>query len=444
MSAAETRDGSLARRAARGGLWTLAGRGVSELLRLGSNLVLTRLLFPDAFGLMAIVYSLSQGARMVSDLGIRGSIVQNRRGEEADFANTAWTIQILRGFGIATALLLASGPAASFYGDPRIALLVRVIAINAALEGFTSTAVFALIRRIEPGPQIVRELVSQCVGIVAMFSWAAISPSPLALAAGAVASTVSQLVMSHRLIPGYRNRLRYERAAARSIVRFGRWIIFATLMTFLLQQGDRLVLGKLLTAAELGVYTIAVFLAQAVPNVTQLLSVNVLFPVYARLGERSEEEQRREIARYRAAVLGLALPLLWLLAAIGPELVSLLYDPRYHGAGWMLQMLAVGMIGTVISLSQERVLLARGDSFGHMLLQGSQALILIGGIALGWNAIGGTRGLLIGVSAARLAGYLPLAWLVRRLGLWQPRQDALAFAASVFALALVFAIRGVP
>lgn len=68
-----------------------------QLIRLGSNLILTRLLFPEAFGLMALVQTFMTGLAMFSDIGIGPSIIQNRRGEDPDFLNTAWTIQIGRG-----------------------------------------------------------------------------------------------------------------------------------------------------------------------------------------------------------------------------------------------------------------------------------------------------------------------------------------------------------
>jgi O-antigen/teichoic acid export membrane protein len=73
----------------RGSLFTVIGHVAGEGLRLLSNLLLTRLLFPEAFGLMAIATAVLQGARMLSDVGIRGSIVQHERGAEPAFTNTA-------------------------------------------------------------------------------------------------------------------------------------------------------------------------------------------------------------------------------------------------------------------------------------------------------------------------------------------------------------------
>jgi O-antigen/teichoic acid export membrane protein len=441
MSEATAEEGSLASRAGRGGLWLLAGRGCGLGLRLVSNLVLTRLLAPEAFGLMALVQSVAQGVKMFSDLGIRGSVVQDPRGEEQIFLDTAWTIQILRGVGVSAGLALLAWPAAIFYGDAQLRPLLLVIALSAALDGLGSTAIYTLIRRVKPGPQVVRDLAAQLSAFVVTLAWAWYAPSVWALVGGSITSSLVLVCLSHRLIPGYRNRLAYDRVAARSIVRFGRWILVATAMTFLFNQSDRLVLGKLVSAGELGVYAIAAFLALAVPDLVQLLVVNILFPIYVRISGFDRDRQRRELARYRAAVLAFGLPPLWLLAIFGRDLVGFLYDPRYAEAGWMLQILAVGMLGTVVSSSAERVLLARGDSFSHMILQACQATLLLGGMWVGGQLMG-LRGLLIGVSAARLLAYLPLAVLIRRHGVWQPAFDSAALLVSLVVVGLGQMLRG--
>ena len=76
---------------------TFLSIGGSNGLRLVSNLILTRLLFPEAFGLMALVQVFIAGLNMFSDAGIRTAIIRHTRGDDPDFLNTAWTIQIIRG-----------------------------------------------------------------------------------------------------------------------------------------------------------------------------------------------------------------------------------------------------------------------------------------------------------------------------------------------------------
>ena len=90
---------SLKKQAVRGTIWTVFGYGSSQVLRFGGNLILTRLLVPDLFGLMALVQIFIRGLSLFSDIGIRPSIIRSDRGDDPIFLNTAWTIQVIRGFG---------------------------------------------------------------------------------------------------------------------------------------------------------------------------------------------------------------------------------------------------------------------------------------------------------------------------------------------------------
>ena len=98
--------------AVRASIWSIYGFGASQLRRLVANLVLTRLLVPEAFGLMAIVTILIVGLAMCTDVGTNASIIQNKRGEEGSFSNTAWSMKVIRGFVTAALLFLFSEPIA--------------------------------------------------------------------------------------------------------------------------------------------------------------------------------------------------------------------------------------------------------------------------------------------------------------------------------------------
>ena len=88
---------SINKLAMRGAIWTFVGYGVGQSLRLGSNLILTRLLVPEMFGLMSLINVFILGLSLFSDIGVGPSIIQHKRGDEPEFYNTAWTLQVIRG-----------------------------------------------------------------------------------------------------------------------------------------------------------------------------------------------------------------------------------------------------------------------------------------------------------------------------------------------------------
>ncbi|MFQ3629446.1 MAG: oligosaccharide flippase family protein, partial [Cyanobacteriota bacterium] len=89
---------SIKQLAIRGTAWVVLTYGISLALRIGSNLILTRLLNPEMFGKVSLVWVFLGALVLFSDLGVAPSIIQSKRGDDPDFLNTAWTIQVIRGF----------------------------------------------------------------------------------------------------------------------------------------------------------------------------------------------------------------------------------------------------------------------------------------------------------------------------------------------------------
>src|SRR5580658_4675768 len=81
--------------------WTAVGFGGAQVLRFAFNLILTRLLYPELFGLMALAFSVITGLNLFSDFGTAAIVVSHPRGADREFLNTVWSLQILRGLVLA-------------------------------------------------------------------------------------------------------------------------------------------------------------------------------------------------------------------------------------------------------------------------------------------------------------------------------------------------------
>ena len=413
--AAETARPRLRALALRGAAWTLAGYGLSQVLRLGGNLVLARLLFPDAFGLMALVFMVLQGLQMFSDVGIAPSIVQNRRGEDAAFLKTAWTIQAVRGLVLCLACAALAPLVAQFYGQPALNLLLSIAGLTALLAGFESTAIPLANRRMAVRSLTVLELGAQILSLAVMVIWAWQAPSVWPLLGGALVYSAVRLTGSFFVLPNVPVGLRWDRTAARELFHFGRWVFVSTLLTFLVTQGDRMLFGKLLSLSELGVYSIAAMLALLPKQIVTRIEGAVLFPTYSAVVQQGRELGPTFTRVRRPVAVGMGLITAILLAA-GPHLVAVLYDPRYQDAGWMLQLIAAGVVLQALESINGAALLAAGNA--RAVAAGS-AVKLAGMIALvpiGWH-FGGMVGALVGFLLAEFGKYLVSAGLVRRLGL---------------------------
>ncbi len=416
-------------------LWTMTGHGSNEFLRLLSNLVLTRILIPEDFGLMLLVNVFLMGLQLFSDVGIGPSIIQNKRGEEKSFLNTAWTIQVGRGFFLWFIAILAAQPFANFYEQPQLAQILPIAGVAAVIGGFNCTSLFSLNRKLHLGKVTLLAIAQQIVGITVMIVWATIHPTVWALVAGNLTNVLVRAVASHFLIKGHRNRFHWDREASRSLFRFGKWIFLSTAFGFFATRGDHLILGKLISVEELGYFSIATALAAGVITLLTTIGRRVLFPVYARLAERSSEELTKNLVRIRLNLLCMALPPLCLLSIFGDHIVNFLWDPRYEPAGPMLQILSAGGVVRVINTTSIPVLLAVGDSFRHLINTITRSLFLALAMFVGAH-YGGTMGCIAGIAVAPILQYPVLSFTIYRYGAWHP---ALDLGAALLAGTLIFA-----
>lgn len=272
--------GNLRQLALRGTVWTLLGYGAAQVLRLGGNLILTRLLFPELFGLMALVNTFLIGLALLSDPGIGFSLVQNRRGTESAFLNTAWTIQVVRGIGLWLVSFGLAIPFAEFYGEPQLRTILPVAAFGLLLAGFNSTSLETLKRTLRLGTLTRLELGVQASGLLVVIIWAYLAPGIWALVAGGLTAAVVRLIASHWVQQGPRNRFVWDSFAAHDIWTYGKWIFLTSAITFFGEQSDRLLLGKVALLTILGVYGIALTLAEVPRQVTLLSQEMSCFPLF--------------------------------------------------------------------------------------------------------------------------------------------------------------------
>jgi len=428
----------LLRKSVQGSAWTLGSYGIGQVLRVCANLLLARLLAPEAFGLMALVNVLIQGLRMLSDTGLNVSIIQDQRGDDPLFLNSAWSLRIIRGFLLWLICAAIGLPVALFYDQPELARLLPLVGLSVLIAGFDSTNVALAMRRVELRGLAVVELSTQLVAIAVMVSWAIVAPSVWALVAGAVAGALCRLVLSHVVLSGPPNRLGWDAAAVRRILSFGKWILLSTALTFLAMQADRLVFAKLVPIGVLGVYSIARMLTRLPVEGTQRLANRVVLPAYSRLQD-DEVALRAAVASVRAAVLPLAMLVAAGLVAAGPPAVRMLLDSRYQDAGWIVQVLAFAVWFEMVAATSSPVLLARRKPSWVASANFSKLLALCVLLPVGaW--FHGFPGAVAGLVCAEVVRGATLALGTYRMRICRPVEDVMALGATLLLLAVAVAL----
>ena len=331
--------------------WTLLGHFAAQLLRFGSNLILTRLLAPDLFGVMSVGYMAFTGLAMVSDLGLGAVVARSPRGDEPRFLNVVWVAQIGRGvlmtvgaLGLSAALWLGAGRALfsdhSVYADPRLPGLLAMVSLYGVIEGLESTKSLWVRRNLSLAALTKIDLLAQAGTTAFILIWAAVDPSIWALGMGWVFGVFLRTTLTHWKLPGPSNRLEWESAAFREIMAFGRWALISSPISFLLVNGDRLLLGALLSADQMGFYAIALLLITAIQSVILKLTGQSVQPALSEVVRDQPGELKRTLYRIRFPLDVMCAAPAGILFVLGDAVIALLYDNRYQPAGWMLSVLA--------------------------------------------------------------------------------------------------------
>lgn len=413
---------SLRARVLQAGSLNLLAHFFGQVLRLVSNLVLARLLVPEVFGVMALVSVVQVIVSMLSDIGLRQAVIHSPRGDTPPMLNTAWTLQIGRGWAIwlvcsaiALALPLAVQAGwlspASAYAASELPLVLVGMTFAAVIMGFQSTKSFTAERTLNARRAIGIELMVQLVAMSVTAGLAFWTRSIWSFVAGALTHALLSVTLSHWLLPGLPNRLAWDRAALRELLGYGRWVLLSSVLFVLASNADRLMLGAWVDATTLGLYSIAFSLATMVESAATRLLSAVAMPALS-------EVVRKDPARLRETYFRLRLPIdlaylgtSGLLCATGSALIHLMYDPRYAAAGPMLQVLALSLVFVRFGLSGSAYLALgepRNLTWIHLVKLASVFIFL----PLGYYGFG-FQGMLVAV-ALYAAPTLPLIYHYNR------------------------------
>jgi len=421
-------------RVLRAGSWILGGQAVSQVLRLGTNVVIARLLFPDAFGLMSVVYMLATALALFSDLGVARTMVLSPRGEEPAFLDTAWTIQFIRCQFLALAICVAAAgvalarhiglwKAGTVYADERLPYLVAAFALTLVLQGFESIRIIQARRKMQLHTLTKIEISGQAASAVAMIIVAWTWHSIWALTTGAVVAGMTRCILSYALLPGHVVRFRLDRSSAQELMGHAKWIFLSSVMTFMAVNGDRVLLGGLITVSEFGLYSIAVIMSSVLQNIANSLCNSIVFPALSEVYRDRPQELPRNFERFQWGYDAMVVFPAAILITSAQTLITLIYDSRYHDAGWMVMVLSAGVIGVRYQVVEMGYLAVAKTKYGA-IANSLRLAALVTGMLVGGHFFG-IVGTVTGVALSQYAAWPLAIWFKRQVHALSWRAEAL-------------------
>lgn len=367
--------------------WTIISFVSNKLIRLASNLLLARLLFPDLFGLISIIYVVISVVAMLTDLGVGPYLIQNKEKNTLKVLNTAWTFQIIRGVAVWLVLcflslilyfvqtlgLLTSG---NVYSEEELPFLIVAASLSMVISGFNSISIHTLSRELNLKKIFTITAVSRLSSAIATIVFAVYNPTIWALISGALIYSFLFMMASHSFISEQHvHKLLLDRDVAKKIIGFGKWILVSTMMTLAVMHGDKLILGGFVNAKTLGLYAIAFLFIEAIKGLFSTINSRIWFPLLSEVKRQGVDQITDVYYKIRLYQDMLGYLVAGVLFVIAPQVIDVLYDERYKGAGYIFSILSLSI--TSIGLETiGQVFIAMGLSKYTSFINISRAVVL--------------------------------------------------------------------
>lgn len=395
MAALTGASDSLVRRAGTGALWAAAGNIAVRLAGIAVTAVIARILSPADFGVFAVALAVHVVVGSLAELGM-GSAVARSALEPEDIAPTVTSLSIGVSLLLGVVMVASAGVVAALLGVPAAAEPIRVLSICLMLTG-----VFAV-----PGAQLTREFRQDRIFLAAAAGFVPANALLVVLALDGGGATsfawsrvLGQIVTGAVMVASLRRRYRpgWRPAAAVPLLLFGLPLALANLVNWSLLNADYVIIGRLLTETEVGVYMVAFTVASWSTTVLSSVLNGVVVPTFGRVLEDRERLSAALCSALRLVAL-VAAPVCVVTAVLAGPLVETVFGTTWRGAAPVLAVLAVYGALFSVSLLFANVLVAAGATSRLLGIQLVWVAVLVPGMVVGVHVDG-----LVGVAWAHVA-----------------------------------------
>ncbi len=393
----------------RGGFAKAFAQGASLAIRMGSLMVLARLLGPKEFGLVGMVTAFTGVLNLFRDFGLSSATVQRGRVTNDQISTLFW-INVLVGV-VLGGLLMGMAPfVAVFYHEPRLLWVSIILGTSFLFNGAGVQHTALLEREMRFTALATIDMIALVVSTAIGIGMAATGFGYWSLVAAAVALpliTTLCLWLTAGWIPGKPS----VHEEVLSLLRFGGVFTLINLIVYVAYNLEKVLLGRFWGANAVGIYGRAYQLINLPTDNVNSAFWGVAFSGLSRV--------RNEPARFKSyflkgysLVLALTIPITIAVALFAQDLIRVLLGPKWTDVAEIFRLLAP----TILVFALINPLAWLTFSLG-MVRRNLRIVLIIAPVVIGSYALGlpyGPRGVAFGYSVAMIVLALPvIAWSVQ-------------------------------
>lgn len=374
-------DSSLKAKTARGGIWLGIGTATEQGSRFIRNIILTRILVPEAFGVMAIVLAVNSIFEGFTQIGIGQSIIQNPNSESKKYLNGAWWFSFIRGSLIFIISFIAAPYIADFYNNPQLTNFLRVAFISMFFNGLISCNLFIAQKQMNFKKVVIINQIGSLSGIILSIILAIIINNVWALVIGFALESVVRCLLSYIICPFFPG-IDFEKKHLSSLLKYSRGMFGLPILTLIFMQGDVFVIGKMLPMSELGLYSMAIILARSPFRAINNIISQLLSPIFSKF-QNENKKVNNLILLLTTIFLLLGVPLIITCILFSQEILTFVYGQSYRSVYIPFSIIFISEIIKLIGLPFAIFYLMSGKPHLHRIFTGIRAILLVSLIYFG-------------------------------------------------------------
>jgi lipopolysaccharide exporter len=340
-----------------GGVLTL-GSFAENLLRFLRNMILARLLAPDAFGLMATIIATVAASEAFAEVGLTQSIIQNKKGADKEFLNVIWWFSAFRGIILYIIVFFAAPFIADFLNKPELTFILRIALIVIIFRGLISPKIYLLQKELKFTQWVLLTQSASILGIIIAIISAFFIRNFWALVLGFVAEAFLIFLFSYIFYP-HIPKFQISTSHAKDIISFSRKIFGLPILMVLYVQVDNFVIGKVLSLNTLGLYYLAKSLADMSTTIFSKISV-VFLPAFS-LIQDDKKKLKNSLLKLTEIVVTFDLPFFTFLIVYARPILSLIYSPEHSTIAMPFRICCIFSFLYILSILIMNMVFAMGN-----------------------------------------------------------------------------------
>lgn len=277
-----TKEDSLLGRSLRGGGFLAAGSFLENGGRFIRNIILARLLVPEAFGIMATITASVAVIEAITQIGLRQSTIQNKNSTEIGFINAVWWISSLRGFVLYAIAFFTAPHIATYFNQPDATNVLRIGFLVVLLNGLISPRVYLLEKELRFKKWVILMQGAAISGVILAIVASFYLRSVWGLVLGYLSESFLRLILSFIFCP-MMPAFKISREHAGSVIQFSKKMFGLPFLMMVYAQLDIYVIGKVLTLNALGMYVLVRSIADMPSTFFSKIVDPIILPVFSKL-----------------------------------------------------------------------------------------------------------------------------------------------------------------